>query len=408
MNPENKPRIAVVTQAPFPVGNVSTLRYTSYLKSLSKNGAFTYVLIYCPTRMATHIKQQSGITEDGIKFRYATDITWRKYTFLNKVIYLIKGLYNSIGYLRREKISTLILYGNNPFAVNLFYWLFCKCCRVRFIGDRSELPTEKERNSKVKLFFYGVKQRMFDGMIIMTKGLLKFYSQYSKKGDFLFFLPMTIDPDRFEGISKDCSVKPYIAVVFGTHNRDGLLESLKSYDLYCEKGGTYDLDLIGDYQNMPNKNELDLYLTNSSYRNRIKILGLQSNDNVPKLLYNASILLTTPNHYVSGGFPTKLGEYMLSGVPIVATIAGELLDYVTPEEDMLMSAPKDYNAISDNLLKLETNESLAQYLSHNARQKALKSFCADSYVETLMYFLLHAQDNLFDIKVLGRGGRLKT
>lgn len=81
MNPENKPRIAVVTQAPFPVGNVSTLRYTSYLKSLSKNGAFTYVLIYCPTRMATHIKQQSGITEDGIKFRYATDITWRKYTF---------------------------------------------------------------------------------------------------------------------------------------------------------------------------------------------------------------------------------------------------------------------------------------------------------------------------------------
>ncbi len=404
MNLENKPRIAVVTQAPFPIGNVSTLRYTSYLKSLSRNGAFAYVLVYCPTRMAAHIRQRSGITEDGIKFQYATDITWRKYTFLNKVIYLIKGLYNSIGYLRREKITSLILYGDNLFVVNLFYWLFCKCYRVRFIGDRSELPTEKERNSQVKLFFYGIKQRMFDGMVIMTKALLGFYSQYSKKEDFLFFLPMTIDPDRFEGITKDRLTNPYIAVVFGTHNRDGLLESLKSYDLYCEKGGTYDLYLIGDYQNMPNKNELDLYLANIRYRNRIKILGLQSNENVPKLLYNAAILLTTPNHYVSGGFPTKLGEYMLSGVPIVATIAGELLDYVTPEEDMLMSAPKDYNAISDNLLRLETNENLAQHLSYNAKRKALKSFCADSYVEDLMRFLLNSQGNSLDIKPLTGGG----
>ena len=38
-------RIAVVTHAPFPNGNVSTMRYTSYMKALAEFGVFCYVLI---------------------------------------------------------------------------------------------------------------------------------------------------------------------------------------------------------------------------------------------------------------------------------------------------------------------------------------------------------------------------
>jgi len=379
-------RVAIVTHAPFPIGNVSTMRYTSYMKALVKSGTFCYVLIYCPTRMAAQIHESSGLF-DGISYQYATDITWRKYNALNKVVYLLKGLFNSLYYLNKRDISTIILYGDNPFMVNLFFWLFCKFTGRRFIGDRSELPSLDIRKSKLKLFIYGLKQRMFDGIIVMTKQLAKFYGQYSKKKDYLFFLPMTIDPTRFNGLKKVKPKCPYIAVVFGTHNRDGLLESLKSYDLYCKKGGEYELYLIGDFNNMPNKSELDAHVKLSDYRNRIHILGSQPNDKVPFLLYNASILLTTPNFYVSGGFPTKLGEYMLSGVPIVATEAGELLDYICPNVDILMSLPGDIDDIADNLLKLEHDEALAFTLSAAAKQKALKFFCADYYINDMVKFL---------------------
>lgn len=383
---DSKLRVALVTHAPFPLGNVSTMRYTSYLKALVKSGIFCYVLVYCPTRMAAHIKERSG-SYDGIIYQYSTDITWKKYNILNKVVYLFKGLVKSIYYLIKQDIRTVILYGDNPFVVNLFYCFFCKFTGRRFVGDRSELPTVEERESKLKMFVYGLKQRMFDGMIIMTKQLMQFYHQYSAKDNFLFFLPMTIDPTRFDGIVRKRQEVPYIALVFGTHNRDGLMESLLSYDMYCSKGGSYELRLIGDYDNMPNKAMLDAQISSSKYKRRIHILGKQPNNKVPEILFSASILLTTPNFFISGGFPTKLGEYMLSGVPIVATKVGELLDYIEPDVDMLMSEPADYDAISNNLLELERNPELARALSNNAFIKAKNVFCADVYIDDLIVFL---------------------
>ena len=382
----SKLRIALVTHAPFPVGNVSTMRYSSYLKAMCNAGVYSYVLVYCPTRMANHIKKTSGIF-DGIEYQYSTLITWKKYNLINKVYYLFKGLFNSIAYLNSKNITTLILYGDNPFIVTFFYWLYTRLTKKRFIGDRSELPSVQERSSKLKLFIYGIKQRMFDGMIIMTKQLMHFYSQYSDDINFLFFLPMTIDPTRFIGLKKETQKEPYIAVVFGNHNRDGLLESLKTFELYCKKGGQYALKLIGDYKNMPNKADLDAQINASMYKERIQIMGKIPNDSVPIVLINASILLTTPNFYISGGFPTKLGEYMLSGVPIVATKVGELLDYVEPNVDMLMSNPADYESISDNLLRLERDKYLSQTLSINAKYKAKNVFCANSYISSLISFL---------------------
>lgn len=47
-----------------------------------------------------------------------------KYNNLNKVVYLFKGLVKSIYYLIKQDIRTVILYGDNPFIVNLFYCFF--------------------------------------------------------------------------------------------------------------------------------------------------------------------------------------------------------------------------------------------------------------------------------------------
>lgn len=379
-------RIAVITQAPFPVGNVSTMRIISYLKSLVKIDIYAYVLVYCPTRMASGIQVSEGVYE-GINFQYATDITWKKYNLLYKIVYLLKGLFNSLSYLKSQNISTIILYGDNLFIVNLFYWLYTRLKGIRYIGDRSELPLEKIRKSCLKLYFYGLKQKMFDGIIVMTKRLVQFYSRYSSKQDYLFMLPMTIDSERFQGVQKVYIHDHYIATVFGTHNRDGLFETIKSFEIYCKKGGSFNLRLIGDFENMPNKSSLESLINNSDYKSRIIILGKQANEVVPSILFNASVLVTTPNYYSSGGFPTKLGEYMLSGVPIVATDVGEVSNYIIPDVDMLLCKPGDIEGISSAMLMLERNSNFARKIALNAERKAKDVFCADSYINELVKFL---------------------
>ena len=378
-------RVAVVTHAPFPKGNVSTMRFTSYLRSLAEAGCFAYVLIYCPTRMAASNIQSSG-DYLGIQYQYSTDITWRKYNIFNKIKYLCKGLINSVSYLKKNSINTIILYGDNPFIVNMFYRVVCTLCHMKYLGDRSELPTVDVRKSRVRLYIYGLKQKMFDGLIVMTKELQEFYSRYYSRKSQVFLLPMTIDPHRFDGVEKQIVEKEYIAIVFGTHNRDGLHESLCSYQRYRELGGTFELKLIGNFTSMPNYSTLKSLINSMPYKEDVHILGPLANEEVPYILKNASCLLTTPNKYISGGFPTKLGEYMLSGTPIVATAAGELTDYISPGEEMFLCEPGNIEDIATSILKVEQDILYAKSLTAKARSTALKKFCADSYRDDLILF----------------------
>lgn len=384
MSLENKRRIALLTLASFPQGNVSTLRYSSYLRALAKIGYESYVIVYSPTNMAKNQLSRSG-TENGICYQYATKPSWKSGSILEKCLFLLVGLFKSVLYLVKFKPSVIVLYGDNPFFVTLFYWFVSRVMRVRYIGDRSELPSLKERSSKALLAIYEKKQRFFDGMIIMTKQLCNYYSRFSKKSDFVFFMPMTIDVNRFSTVVP--SKKNYIAVVFGTHNRDGLADSIRCYSRYVnELNGKYNLLLIGKYNNMPNKDELDSLISKSGLSDRIHINGPASLEEVPQLLADASCLMTTPTTYVSGGFPTKLGEYMLSGTPVVATIAGELLDYIEPGKDMLMCYPKEMSKVADHLKYLEDHESEGREIAANAQKKAQYFFNAETYVQDLCDF----------------------
>ena len=201
---------------------------------------------------------------------------------------------------------------------------------------------------------------------------------------------MTIDCHRFDNISKPEIEYEYIAVVFGVHNRDGLLESIKSYNRYRELGGTYHLLLIGNYEGMPNKSVLDKEMGNSIYKECIHICGLLPNDKLPGILAGASCLMTTPNSYPSGGFPTKFGEYMLSGVPIVATIAGCLLKYVAADTEVKFSKPMDIESIATNLLYVENHKQESHEMAMRAKAKAKTVFNAETYIPNLLKFLIGA------------------
>ena len=384
----NQYRCAVVTMAPFPKGNVSTLRYTSYLLALVKRQIYSLVLIYCPTTMAKHISYRSGIYK-GIEYQYATKITWGKFdNLIVKICYLLVGLFNCVKYIRKKKINILILYGENPLIVNLFFLIVCKLFNVKYIGDRSEYPSLKVRNSKVRSWIYKKKIGLFDGIIVMTHELFEYYSSCSRKVHFCFLLPMTIDVNRFDNLG-DRYRLGYIATVFGVHNRDGLYETIKAFLKYKEQNGSYNLWLIGNYDAMPNKEILDDLIYSSKLSDKIQILGKVDIDKVPKILYNASCLITTPNFYISGGFPTKLGEYMLSGTPVIATKVGEIPNYVNDKREVLLVEPGNIDDIADKILFVEKNPKVTMCMALNAEKKAKTVFSASTYVDGLLSFFMN-------------------
>lgn len=379
-------KIGLITIAPFPIGNVTTVRYSSYLKSLVENGDFAKVYIYTPTRMACKVTKLSG-EYNGIKYQYTSVPTLKLYNLPNRIFYLIKGLINSCKHIKRDNIETLIITEEQPFLVFLFYRLVCSIYGLRYIWEKTEYPPIAVRKNSLKEFIYMKRAKLVDGIIVITDELIKYFGKFKPSSN-LMLLPVTIDTNRFANAERENVSVPYMAAVFGIHNRDGLEETLLAFSKYKQLGGSYRLHLVGNFDKMPNAEKLKKIISDNSISEEVQILGLIPIEKVPNILCNAACLVTTPNFYISGGFPTKLAEYMLSGVPIIATNAGEVSNYIANREDMLIEAPGDLDSIASAMLYIEKNPKIGNELAQNAKRKASVIFNAHTYVKDLHNFLI--------------------
>ena len=76
----------------------------------------------------------------------------------------------------------------------------------------------------------------------------------------------------------------------------------------------------------------------------------------------------------------------MSGVPIVATVAGSLLKYVEADTEVKFSNPMDIESIATNLLYVENNKQESHEMAIRAMVKAKKVFNAETYIQGLLDF----------------------
>ncbi|WP_407402855.1 glycosyltransferase [Chryseobacterium sp.] len=391
-------KIGLIFLGPFPEGNVSTLRIVSYCKSLSANGCLVKVYLIAPTTEAKVNQVEKGVFE-GIEFEYVNGITWpnNNVSFFYKYIQYFKGIILTVKRLKSDNIKCLLSYHSEIFA-NIYFKVACKILSINFVLDKTEYPKSFQEKNRIGLFFENISLRFFDKIITISNELFIYYKYFlGLKDDSLFLLPMTIDKDRYANIIPNLTSEKYIAVVFGVHNRDNILNSIKAYIKYLELVQHYNLNfsfklkMIGDFKKLcelfpTNKIIIDLIEENNIH-NKVEILGSLPSEAVPKILLNATCLLSTPDFFISGGFPTKLGEYLLSGNPVVVTAAGEIENYLTHLENAFLSEPGNIDKIAEYLIMIQTDENLASKIGVSGQKLAKLVFNADSYVESLKSFI---------------------
>jgi len=383
---ENRIKIGLIFLGPYPQGNVSTLRIHSYCRALVRSGYFVKVYLIAPSNDAAVNNDKKGVYE-GVQYEYVTKITWSSQnpTLLIKVFYYLYGIGKTMVLLRKDKIHILLSY-HTQLLSNLCFWFFSRIRKNPFILDKTEFPSSfsKSENfwSKILLFEY----KLFDGIVVISQELEKFYRKVNRR---IFLLPMTIDPERFGSRSKKKVKDPYIAVLFGRHNRDGVFDSVKAYHKYLEMQPTspWLLQLIGDFNYLEDRHEIKDYIRVNNLDQKVIITGMVNNSDIPQYLLDASCLMTTPQHFNSGGFPTKLGEYMLSGTPVVVTSAGEIPLYVKHGEDVLLSEPGDIKNIASNLIQVQRDPDAAKKMGECAQKKAKTIFNAETYIEPFLNFI---------------------
>jgi len=100
----------------------------------------------------------------------------------------------------------------------------------------------------------------------------------------------------------------------------GIFELIKAIKVLKENGYNYvKLKLVGHFDSLSLLSEINKLLNSYNISNNVDIVGVISNDQIYKILSEAQVGLAILHPTYAQIHPTKLFEYMVAGIPIIAS-----------------------------------------------------------------------------------------
>lgn len=385
--------LVILTPNPFPIGNVATNRLTTYAKALARFGDDIGVVVLKGTEDLIHpLNPDREGVYDGIWYEYMAESSFwdRKASLPKKLALYASGLMRAFSLLRCKKPDSVLLYSNDIVCM-VFFYIVSRVIGFRYLIDKSEYPVVFRRASGFYKWFYLKSFSLFDGVLVMTSELKSYYSSLKKPSAAIYMLPMSVDFDRFNGLVETSGVKPYVACVYGVHNRDCIADTILAFDLFCSFNSKAELrlKLIGDFKNLSGHEHVVRVLESCKFRERIDVCKPVCAFEMPQILFDAQFLITTPRRYESGGFPTKLGEYLATGRVVIATEVGELSSYLASGDNVVFCHPGDIDSIAKSIEFAWRNPDLSKSIGIRGKRTAYQHFNVHTYMDQLRPFLYH-------------------
>lgn len=368
----------------------------SYARGLFKNNCEVSVICMMPTENHGKIfnEQPSGIIE-GVNYYYSCGQTVRSKYFLKRRLINLAGIYRVCSNILREesvdKTDAIIYYSTSTSRALLLY-MVTRIKRILFLKEESELPVGYYRDMSLlqRVFFDRVHHYLFDGLLLITKRLVKFYLEEKKLGKPYLIVPLTVDFDRFSNVDQKQDSVKYIAYCGLLNNsKDGVDILIDSFAMLSKEFPDIALYLIGESASAAEARLYADMIEKYQLANRVMITGRISKNFVPELLFNASILvLARPESLqAEGGFPTKLGEYLATGNPVVVTNVGEIPDYLTDEVNVFLAEPGSIVSFYSKMKEVLLNYEYAKEIGEHGKEAAYKYFNFETNTRNIIAFI---------------------
>ena len=204
-----------------------------------------------------------------------------------------------------------------------------------------------------------------------------------------FFLPVTINKHllAFGGI-RDANQKSTIFYSGSFNEKDGLPYLLAALHLVAEANKQFRLVLSGQgTDNEMNKFWQDV--TRYQLEDNIDYRGfLSRNAYITLLAREADILCMTRinSAYANAGFPFKLGEFLATGKPVIASTIGDVHKYLTTDDAYLVP-PENSMAIKNAIIDIMEKPEAADGIGKRGKQAAMRFFDHELYALPLKEFI---------------------
>lgn len=360
-------KIGIITNEAFPNGMATTNRIISLAKALIRENI--QVKVYCVRATENRTNQNNTLRygyHDEIEFQYTNNNLLWPANKIKKVIIKSFGILFWIPTVLKDNKDVkfdVLISTTTPLISNTIFYFVTKLLKVKLIVTSDEFPIFIRNSSKKgKLYhwiYLKVYPKLFNGFIVMTKTLIKFWKNYTLKKTKFIHIPMTVDIDRFNktleipDIIKNKSCITYVGNL-GHNEKDGLPILISAFSKIIEKGYNYYLIIIGHAKQSEQKQVDDLkkLVHDLGIQDRVIFTGKVNKDYIPNYMVHSELLaLARPNNkQAQGGFPTKLGEYLASKRPVIVTKVGEIPDYLN-EKSAYLSKPDSIDSFSDTIEK---------------------------------------------------------
>ena len=201
-------------------------------------------------------------------------------------------------------------------------------------------------------------------------------------GERLTSVPTGIDTKRFApgdkqearqtlGLPQD---RHYLGIVATLRSWKGHLYLLDAFA--ASAGDDWTLLVIGDG---PMRNVIEEKIQTLGLGARINLVGQQEK---PELWLKALDMFCLPS-YANEGVPQAILQAMLTGLPIVTTPVGAILEAVQDGETALVVPPKDSAALAAALRRLMDDPGFAATLGMRARETAIGQFSREIMLDRM-------------------------
>lgn len=386
--------ILIVTKEPFPRGAAAVNILISYAKGFIENGAEVTVLCLHNSSDSKIIKQYIDTKGcyKGIKYIYLYILPNNNSKIFRKInnIYSIlktKKIINSL--YKESKIDVMLLFLNEYNIIKRLKTITDNN-KIKFVKYQSEYPFIIKRNDSFSEWYIKNVFKLFDGLIVETDRLRRYFSdKVNGKAKQIIVPPTTIPEDFLKPIKKCEDIGDYIFYggSLSLSKKDGVHILIKAFHKLSQKVENINLVIsgFGPKEDITYYNDL---IDSLEVKNKIIFKLNIARKEMINLMRNAKILALAKetNEIQSGGVSSKIVEYLYTGIPIVMTDLGEITNHLIDNVVVFKSKPDCVDSFAEKLIYVLDNYEEAVKVGRQGKEFALKYFDYKRHGQRMLNF----------------------
>ena len=296
---------------------------------------------------------------EGIPFTFFSGSHRRPKKGFGKFWDSLKAMIASTFYVLKHGSSYDVFYLYSPKLFQVFHlYILFKLLRVPLVVEMAERYSAYYEGEKQTFKGAALKYlhrlhersltRLCSHLVVISTQLYKYFSRYFSP-DRLSLVPINVEVERFKGQRPYQAAFKRIGYLGSFGSKDGVPGIVEAFERVKPKVQDLRLRLIG----LTPVNTRNKWLQKSMDSPFVEYTGLIPYKAIPDQLAACDLLIVNrpDNPYAQHGLPTKLGEYLASGAPVIASDVGDIGRYLTHQENIILVPADDPDALADAINK---------------------------------------------------------